>query len=193
VLNPVKPAVEHPAAPDLSGWGPGGRRFKSGLPDYESPGNRLVSSRFGSAGENALGVEFHRGSSRIAAARRLDVSLLSFVRLTAGSRCTRKSGSDPSGRDRLGGVIAVMGAPGAKHTVLDELASPIGVWGRGGTSPWGIQSRMVRGGNPERADLSDRAVCQTSAIRPAPARPPRTAEGAPELEPFQEDTTHEHT
>jgi hypothetical protein len=58
VLNPVKPAVEHSTAPDLSGWGPGGRRFKSGLPDYESPGHGLVSSRFGSAGEILLGSDF---------------------------------------------------------------------------------------------------------------------------------------
>jgi len=33
VLNPVKPLVDHPAAPDLSGWGPGGRWFESSLPD----------------------------------------------------------------------------------------------------------------------------------------------------------------
>jgi hypothetical protein len=58
VLNPVNPAVEHSAALELSGWGPGGRRFKSGLPDYESPGNRLVSSRVGFQPEILLGSNF---------------------------------------------------------------------------------------------------------------------------------------
>jgi hypothetical protein len=33
VSNPVKPGAEHPAALDLSGWGPGGRWFESSLPD----------------------------------------------------------------------------------------------------------------------------------------------------------------
>jgi hypothetical protein len=64
VLNPVKPAVEHSAALDPSGWGPGGRRFESGLPDYESPGNRLVSTRFGSAGEILLGSNFTAAAPR---------------------------------------------------------------------------------------------------------------------------------
>jgi hypothetical protein len=38
------------------GWT--GRRFESGLPDYESPGNRLVSSRVGSIREILLGSNF---------------------------------------------------------------------------------------------------------------------------------------
>jgi hypothetical protein len=52
---------------------------------------------------------------------------------------------------------------------------------------------MVRGGNPERANLSTvRFVKHRQSARRRRARR-ETARMPPELEPFQEDTTHEHT
>lgn len=47
-----------------------------------------------------------------------------------------------------------MGAAEPKQAVLEELAGPVGVWEPGGTSPGGLQSGIVRGDSPERADMS---------------------------------------
>jgi hypothetical protein len=47
--------VEHSARLDLSGWGPGGRRFRSGLPDS----NRVQDGRFPVRAE--LAAPFHWG------------------------------------------------------------------------------------------------------------------------------------
>jgi hypothetical protein len=97
VLNPVKPAVAHPTAPDLSGWGPGGRRFKSGLPDYESPGNGSVSLRFGSTGEMLVGSNFTAAAPRALREPHAWMSLLHFLTRsslveTAGNRSTSTLG-----------------------------------------------------------------------------------------------------
>lgn len=47
-----------------------------------------------------------------------------------------------------------MGAADPERAILAKLAGPVGVWEQGGTSPGGIQSGIVRGGNPEQADLA---------------------------------------
>jgi len=85
VLIPVKPAVEHRTALDLSGWGPGGRWFKSGLPDYESPGNRLVSSRAGFEPEILLGSNF----TAVAVRKARTAGRFRVTSRTAGPRALR--------------------------------------------------------------------------------------------------------
>ena len=47
-----------------------------------------------------------------------------------------------------------MGAPDPEQAILDELAGPAGHWEPGGTSRGGIQSGIVRDGNPFQADPS---------------------------------------
>jgi len=47
-----------------------------------------------------------------------------------------------------------MAASDPEQAILQELAGPVGVWEPGGTSPGGIQSGIVRGGNAQRADLA---------------------------------------
>jgi hypothetical protein len=47
-----------------------------------------------------------------------------------------------------------MSAPDPEQAILDELAGPPGQWEPGATSPGGIQSGIVRGGNPFQADPS---------------------------------------
>lgn len=47
-----------------------------------------------------------------------------------------------------------MGASDPEQAILDQLAGPVGQWEPGGTSPGGIRSGIVHGGNPEQADLS---------------------------------------
>jgi hypothetical protein len=61
--NPIKPGLFASAAPHPSGWGPGGRRFKSCLPD-ESHGSRTLdlAANAGESRENTgvLGRRFSR-------------------------------------------------------------------------------------------------------------------------------------
>ncbi|HLJ03171.1 MAG TPA: hypothetical protein VKT31_07010 [Solirubrobacteraceae bacterium] len=47
-----------------------------------------------------------------------------------------------------------MGAPDPETAVLEHLAGPVGTWEPGPASPGGIQSGLVRDGNPEQADMS---------------------------------------
>ncbi len=46
-----------------------------------------------------------------------------------------------------------MGASDPARAILDQLAGPVGVWESGATTSCGIASGIVRGGNPEGADL----------------------------------------
>lgn len=50
--------------------------------------------------------------------------------------------------------VISMAARDPEQAILDQLAGPVGVWEPGPTSPGGIQSGIVQGGNPEQADLS---------------------------------------
>lgn len=47
-----------------------------------------------------------------------------------------------------------MGTSDPEQAILEKIAGPLGVWEPGGTSPGGIQSGIVRGGNAEQADLA---------------------------------------
>ncbi len=53
--NPDRTGVQGSVPPPSPGWGPGGRRFKSCLPDYKIPADRNLP-KSGQSGKRALGA-----------------------------------------------------------------------------------------------------------------------------------------
>jgi hypothetical protein len=112
-LRPPQSTESQPMRLDRSGWGPGGRRFNSCLPDRRKALLKAVFCRLMAAGHGVQsGVQFRRDSVRIRRRIWLDGVIRRLRRADNGRRHCIAPGPEPGGRrSRSVPTVEDSGAP----------------------------------------------------------------------------------